>query len=132
MIIVTRGMNGLTINVADRTSARLTHYSQFEIGVHGIWKKVEAFFRPFSVIEIGDPKRGERCVKIQGPLFVEKVGHKLVLCPKRKKKVTYVESSSEDSEDDSDTEDEESSDDEDLTELFEGKMSGKKEDLSMS
>lgn len=43
-----RGMNGLTTNVADGTSARLTHYSQFEIGVFGIWRKVEAFVRPFS------------------------------------------------------------------------------------
>ncbi|KAI0992206.1 hypothetical protein K3495_g15980, partial [Podosphaera aphanis] len=43
-----RGMNGLTMNVADGTSARLTHYSQFEIGVLGIWRKVEAFVRPFS------------------------------------------------------------------------------------
>ncbi|KAI0991705.1 hypothetical protein K3495_g16482, partial [Podosphaera aphanis] len=46
--LASRGMNGLTMNVADGTSARLTHYAQFEIGVLGIWRKVEAFVRPFS------------------------------------------------------------------------------------
>ncbi|KAI0997162.1 hypothetical protein K3495_g11025 [Podosphaera aphanis] len=105
-----RGMNGLTINVADGTSARLTHHSQFEIGVLGIWRKVEAFVRPFSdrnadevdlllglpwlhtvcakiwvgksIIEIGDPERGEKILKIQGPIFVEGGEQKLVLCPR--------------------------------------------------
>ncbi|RKF60164.1 hypothetical protein OnM2_053030, partial [Erysiphe neolycopersici] len=38
-----RGFNGLTMNVADGSSARLTHYAEFEVGVHGIWRKVEAF-----------------------------------------------------------------------------------------
>ncbi|KAI0992011.1 hypothetical protein K3495_g16175 [Podosphaera aphanis] len=155
-----RGMHGLTMNVADGTSARLTHYSQFEIGVLGIWRTVEAFVRPFSdknadevhlllglpwlhtvcakiwvkesIIEVGDPERGERVVKIQGPMFVEGDAHKLVLCPMTKKNVTFEDMSSDDSEDDTDTDDDDSSDDEDLSDLFENKNSGKKCDLSMS
>ncbi|KAI1006690.1 hypothetical protein K3495_g1529 [Podosphaera aphanis] len=154
-----RGMNGLTMNVADGTSARLTHYSKFEIGVIGIWRKVEAFVRPFSernadeahlllglpwlhtvcakiwvkesMIEIGDPERGEKVEKIQGLTFVEGNEHKLVLCPKRRKKVVFVESSCEESESDSNT-DEDFSDEEDLSELFAEKRSGKNSDLSMS
>ena len=99
-------------NVADGTSARLTHYSEFEIGVLGVWRKIEAFVRPFSasnsdevhlllgmpwlhavdakiriresIIEIGDNQKGETVVKIQGPKFVESESHRLVLCPKNK------------------------------------------------
>lgn len=140
-------MAGLTMNVADGTSARLTHYSQFEIGVLGIWRKVEAFVRPFSgkdttevhlllglpwlhtvcaklwikesIIEIGDPERGEKCVKIQGPVFVESEEHKLVLCPGRKKEMVYVESSSDDSEDSDSEISDESSDDDSLSDIFE-------------
>ncbi|KAI0992993.1 hypothetical protein K3495_g15191, partial [Podosphaera aphanis] len=151
-----RGLNGLTMNVADGTSARLTHYAQFEIGVLGVWRKVEAFVRPFSarnseevhlllglpwlhtvcakiwikesIIEIGDPERGEKMVKIQGPVFEESREHKLVLCPKRKKQVTYAESSSEES-DDEDTDDESSSDEEDILECLMDEISGKKRDL---
>jgi hypothetical protein len=88
-----RGFSGLTMHVADGTSAELTHYAVFEIGVRGIWRKIEAFVRPYggpeelhlllgmpwlhtvdakffireSVIELGDVKRGEQIVKIQGP-----------------------------------------------------------------
>lgn len=36
------------MNVADESSARLTLYAEFEEGVHGIWRKVEAFVRPLS------------------------------------------------------------------------------------
>ncbi|POS85900.1 hypothetical protein EPUL_002307 [Erysiphe pulchra] len=126
-----RGMDGLTMNVADGTSARLTHYSQFEIRVLGIWRKVEAFVRPFSgkdttevhlllgVIEIGDPERGEKCVKIQGPVFVESEEHKLVLFPGRKEEMVYVESSSDDSEDPDSENSDESSDDDSLSDIFE-------------
>ncbi|KAI0994149.1 hypothetical protein K3495_g14033 [Podosphaera aphanis] len=84
------------------------------------------------MIEIGDPEKGEKSIKIQGPLFVEGNEHRLILCPKRKRKVVFVESCSEESATDSDTEEEESSDEEDLSELFEGNMSGKMCDLSMS
>ncbi|KAI0998241.1 hypothetical protein K3495_g9953 [Podosphaera aphanis] len=155
-----RGMYGLTMNVVDATSTRLTHYSQFEIGVLGIWRKVEAFVRPFSdrnadevhlllglpwlhtvcakiwvkksIIEIGDTERGETVVKIPGPIFVEGDVHKLVLCPKTKRNVKFEEDISDDSDEDTDTDDEDSSDDEDLSDLFPGKNSGKKCDLSMS
>ncbi|KAI1000420.1 hypothetical protein K3495_g7771 [Podosphaera aphanis] len=71
-------------------------------------------------------------MKIQGPMFVEGGAHKLVLCPKTKKNVTFEEMSSDDSEDDTDTNDDDSSDDEDLSDLFGDKNSGKKSDLSMS
>ena len=105
-----RGFQGLTMNVADGTSAELSYYSDFEIGVLGVWRKIEAFVRPFddsnidevhlllglpwlhavdanikireSIIEIGDVQRGEKVVKIQGPKFVESKSHRLVLCPK--------------------------------------------------
>ncbi|RKF60580.1 hypothetical protein OnM2_049057, partial [Erysiphe neolycopersici] len=151
-----KGLDGLTMNVADGTSARLTHYSQFEIGVLGVWRQVEAFVRPFSsrdsgeihlllglpwlhtvcakiwikesIIEIGDPERGEKVVKIQGPIFMESEKHKLVLCPKIKKQVSYVDESSEESEED-DTDDEESSD-EDISGLFLDEISEKNADLS--
>ncbi|KAI0991392.1 hypothetical protein K3495_g16795 [Podosphaera aphanis] len=76
-----------------------------------------------SIIEIGDQERGEKLVKIQGPIFVEGGEHKLVLCPKRKRKVVFVESSSEESEEDEDSEEEDSSDDESLSELFGNKKS---------
>ncbi|RKF76093.1 hypothetical protein GcM1_229024 [Golovinomyces cichoracearum] len=49
-----RGFIGLTMNVADGTSARFTHYSQFEIGVLGVWRKVEVFVRPFSKRNSGE------------------------------------------------------------------------------
>ncbi|KAI0997557.1 hypothetical protein K3495_g10633 [Podosphaera aphanis] len=35
------GFNGLSMNVADGTSSQLTHYSEFEIRVLGVWRKVE-------------------------------------------------------------------------------------------
>ncbi|RKF84328.1 hypothetical protein GcM1_115005 [Golovinomyces cichoracearum] len=104
--------SGLTMNFADGTSAELSYFSKFEIGVMGIWRKVEAFVRPFSnenneevhlllgmpwlhvvdakirirvsIIEIGDRDQGEAIVKLQGPKFVESEVHKLILCPKRK------------------------------------------------
>ena len=100
------------MNVADGTSAKLSHYSEFEIGVLGVWRKVEAFVRPFtssneddvhlllgmpwlhavdtklrirdSIIEIGDYKKGETVVKIKGPRFVESETQRLVLCPEGK------------------------------------------------
>ncbi|POS81969.1 hypothetical protein EPUL_005212, partial [Erysiphe pulchra] len=49
-----RGLNDLTMNVVDGTSARLTHYSQFEIGVLGVWRQVDAFVRPFSSRNSGE------------------------------------------------------------------------------
>ncbi|KAI0996300.1 hypothetical protein K3495_g11879, partial [Podosphaera aphanis] len=107
--LVERGFNGLTMNVADGSSSRLTHYSEFEIGVCGIWRKIEAFVRPSwekdadeihlllglpwlhsvdakieirdSRIEIGDKSRGESVETIQGPKFIESSQHKLVLYP---------------------------------------------------
>ncbi|KAI1000634.1 hypothetical protein K3495_g7567 [Podosphaera aphanis] len=85
-----------------------------------------------SIIEIGEPERGEKSVKIQGPIFVEGWEHKLVLCPKRKRKVVFAESSSEESDEDEESEEEDSSDDESLSELLGDKKSGKSADLSMS
>ncbi|KAI1003139.1 hypothetical protein K3495_g5064 [Podosphaera aphanis] len=107
--LVERGLNSLTMNVADGSSSRLTHYSEFEIGVCGIWHKIEAFIRPSrekdadeihlllglpwlhsvdarieirdSKIEIGDRARGEGVETIQGPNFIESAQHKLVLYP---------------------------------------------------
>ncbi|RKF59009.1 hypothetical protein OnM2_063021 [Erysiphe neolycopersici] len=107
-----KGFNGLTMNVADGTSSKLSYFSEFEIGVMGIWRKVEAFVRPFSseydeevhlllgmpwlhavdakirirdsIIEIGDEAQTEAIVKLQGPKFVESEIRKLILCPKEK------------------------------------------------
>ncbi|KAI0997508.1 hypothetical protein K3495_g10678 [Podosphaera aphanis] len=90
--LTSKVFNGITMNVADGTSAQLTHYATIEIGALGIWKKVEAFVRPFgkenerdihlllgmpwlravdakirirdSIIEIGDSERGETVMKI--------------------------------------------------------------------
>ncbi|POS81973.1 hypothetical protein EPUL_006544, partial [Erysiphe pulchra] len=114
-----RGFEGLTMNVADGTSAELTHYAEFEIGVLGIWRRIEAFVRPFneknihevhlllgmpwlhavdakirireSIIETGDTQRGEKVVKVEGPQFIESELHKLVLCPKEDIKSQPVE-----------------------------------------
>ncbi|RKF80145.1 hypothetical protein GcM1_196026 [Golovinomyces cichoracearum] len=49
-----RGFDGLTMNVADGSSTRLTYYSIFEIGVSVIWRKVKAFVRPCSKENIDD------------------------------------------------------------------------------
>lgn len=140
--LVGRGFSGLTMNVADGNTAELTHYSVFNLGVYGVWRKVEAFVRPHnkaneeeihlllgmpwlhmvnarifireSAIEIGDPRAGEKIVRIHGPRFVESTHHKLVLHPKdshsKPAVPVYVESDSEDSED-SDSDSELSSDD---------------------
>ncbi|POS82380.1 hypothetical protein EPUL_006396, partial [Erysiphe pulchra] len=149
-----KGFEGLTMNVADGTSAELTHYSEFEIGVLGVWRKIEAFVRPFttsnidevhlllglpwlhavdakikireSIIEIGDIQKGENVVNIEGPQFVESESHKLVLCPKNKRKtqpLDYQETSSEESEDspyDSGDESDESISDEEIEILKDG------------
>lgn len=133
-----RGFNGLTMNVADGSSAKLTHYSQFEIGVLGIWPKVEAFVRPFSddnreevhlllglpwlhtvdakirikdsIIRIGDKEKGEKLVDIKGPKLVESEGHKLVLCQNKNARLDDFEES-ESSSDESEELDSESDDD---------------------
>lgn len=104
-----RSFSWLTMNVADGTAAELTHYAAFQVGVCGIWRKVEVFIRPYNgknvdeihlqlgmpwlhavnanirirdlIIEIGDPARGEKIVLIKGPKFVESAYHKLVLHP---------------------------------------------------
>lgn len=124
--LVERGYNGLTTNMADGSSARLTHYSIFEIGVCGIWRKIEAFIRPSwesnadeiylllglpwlhsvdarieireSKIEIGDKARGKEVKMIQGPKFIESAQHKLVLYPLN----TEAKGSQKDVEDSSD------------------------------
>ncbi|RKF77345.1 hypothetical protein GcM1_220050b [Golovinomyces cichoracearum] len=129
------------MNVADGTSAQLTHYFEFEIGVLGVWRKVEAFVRPFSseniddmhliwgipwlhefnaikrrkksIIEIGDPERGERVIKLQGPEFMTSEHHKLVLYPRDKPKnfvSLYQRNSSDDEPAESESEFEDSSD----------------------
>ncbi|RKF63464.1 hypothetical protein OnM2_025123 [Erysiphe neolycopersici] len=107
--LTSRGFDGMTMNVADVTSAQLSHYASFELGVLGVWRKVEAFVRPFNkdncwdihlllgmpwlhavdaririrglIIEISDSAIGEKIMKIKGPKFVESEKHKLVLCP---------------------------------------------------
>ncbi|POS84218.1 hypothetical protein EPUL_004465, partial [Erysiphe pulchra] len=100
-----QGIGGMTMNVANGTSAQLTHYASFELGVLGIWRKVEAFVRPFnndngrdihlllgmpwlhavdartrirdSIIEIGDSAIGEEIMKIKGPKFIKSEKQKL-------------------------------------------------------
>ncbi|KAI0994824.1 hypothetical protein K3495_g13357 [Podosphaera aphanis] len=133
------GLGGLTMNVADGTSAKLTHYSEFFIGILGIWRKIAAFFRPFagkgseeihlllglpwfhavdaklrikdSIIEIGDVTRGEVVTKIQGPKFMESDKYKLVLCPDNRS--DQISMSDGDSSDDTEDSDEESESDDD-------------------
>lgn len=85
------GYHNLTMNVADGRSAKLTHCCTLTIGVLGVWRKVDAFVRPYdesnktevhlllgmpwlhsvdakihiraSKIELGDVKRGEKVVE---------------------------------------------------------------------
>ncbi|POS82080.1 hypothetical protein EPUL_004698, partial [Erysiphe pulchra] len=133
-----KGFNGLTMNVADGSSAKST----------GNMEEGGSFVRPFaseddeevhlllgmpwlhavdakirirdSIIEIGDEAQAEKIVKLQGPKFVESEIHKLILCPKEKEQVDFEDSSGEydsDVEDSSDEED--ASDDENLSDLFE-------------
>ncbi|POS82401.1 hypothetical protein EPUL_005000, partial [Erysiphe pulchra] len=122
---------GLTMNVADETSAELTHYAEFEIGVLGVWRRIEAFVRPFnankideihlllgmswlhavdakilireSIIEIGDTQKGKKVVKVEGPQFIESELHELVLCPKEDIKSQPVEFHEASSEDSDDS-----------------------------
>ncbi|RKF62841.1 hypothetical protein OnM2_030045 [Erysiphe neolycopersici] len=42
------GYHNLTMNVADARSAKLTHCCTLTIGVLGVWRKVDAFVRPFD------------------------------------------------------------------------------------
>ncbi|POS83424.1 hypothetical protein EPUL_004130, partial [Erysiphe pulchra] len=98
-----KGFEGLIMNVADGTFVELTHYLEFEMGVLGVWRKIEAFVRPFttsnidevhlllgmpwihavdakikireSIIEIGDIQKGENLVNIEGSQFVESESH---------------------------------------------------------
>ncbi|POS83490.1 hypothetical protein EPUL_004983, partial [Erysiphe pulchra] len=138
-ILAESGLNGLTMNVADGSSARLTHYAELKIGVHGIWRRVEAFVRLFSednkedihlllglpwlftvdakikikdsLIEIGDVERGEEIKEIKGPKFVGSEGHKLILCQVARLETKEVEDT-ESSGDES--EDQDSEDDDDI------------------
>ncbi|KAK6585463.1 hypothetical protein PZA11_002190 [Diplocarpon coronariae] len=100
-----RGFSGLTMNTADGGETELTHWVEFEVGTHGVWRKDEAFVRPFgadlhlllglpwlwkvdgtidirnSRITIGDSASGEKKVVIEGPKFVPSKHHKLFLHP---------------------------------------------------
>ncbi|POS82059.1 hypothetical protein EPUL_005888, partial [Erysiphe pulchra] len=117
------GYHNLTMNVADGRSAKLTHCCTLTIGVLGVWRKVDAFVRPFdesnktevhlllgmpwlhsvdakihiraSKIELGDVKRGEKVVELRGPQFTESTNHKLILRPK----LVHEEEEEEDSSD---------------------------------
>ncbi|RKF57444.1 hypothetical protein OnM2_074041 [Erysiphe neolycopersici] len=130
-----RGFGGLTMNVADGISSRLTHYSEYEIRVCGIWRKIEAFVRPSweknadeihlllglpwlhsvdarieirdSKFEIGDRARGECVETIQGPKFIESGQYKLVLNPVNfeAKEIRKEVESSGDESEDQDSED---------------------------
>ncbi|RKF77196.1 hypothetical protein GcM1_221029 [Golovinomyces cichoracearum] len=42
----TRGFSGLIMNTADGGVSELSHFVSFEIGVFGIWRKIETFTRP--------------------------------------------------------------------------------------
>ncbi|RKF80141.1 hypothetical protein GcM1_196025 [Golovinomyces cichoracearum] len=142
------------MNVADGTLAKLSYFSVFEIGVMGIWRKVEAFeFHllleiPWlhtvdaklrirdSIIEIGDQDQGKAIVKLQGPKFVESEFHILILCPKRKvdsevKTTAYIESSSE-YEDNRFWDSDKDSDDGDTSSRSYEESAGNLTDLSMS
>jgi hypothetical protein len=98
------------MNTADGNSSPLVAYTNFMIGVHGIWRRVYAFIRPEtetnhrelalllglpwlqdvdakihirrSSIEIGDPAIGEKPVTVQGLLFIQSSEHRLILHPK--------------------------------------------------
>jgi hypothetical protein len=105
-----KGFSGLAMNTADGSSSALTHFVTFWLSVLGIWRKANAFIHPYdreaapkdlhlllglpwleSVdakigvrdcrIEIGDTKRGEKVVVVQGPKFVPSLQHSLVLYP---------------------------------------------------
>jgi hypothetical protein len=110
----TRGFSGLTMNTACGGVSELTHFMSFEMGVFGIWRRIDAFIRPnnargrelhlllglpwlhsvnaeilirSSQIRLGDPERGEKTVIIQGPVFMESEGNRLILYPKGMKPV---------------------------------------------
>ena len=109
-----RGFSSLIINTADGSSSALTHFVTFWLSVLGIWRKVDAFIRLYDreaapkdlhlllrllqlelvdakigvrdcCIEIGNTKRGEKVVIVQGPKFVPSLHHSLVLYPSRPK-----------------------------------------------
>ncbi|KAI0999003.1 hypothetical protein K3495_g9193 [Podosphaera aphanis] len=134
------GLNGLVMKVADGTSAKLTHYSEFEVGSLGIWRTMRAFVRPFSdsnamdmhlllglpwlhdvdaririrdsIIEMGDQASGEKVVRIQGPKLMRDDKHKLILCPASKHGGIAEGWSESESEEESDQESSEESDSE--------------------
>ncbi|RKF55793.1 hypothetical protein OnM2_086045 [Erysiphe neolycopersici] len=114
-----RGFEGLTMNVTDGTSTEFTHYVEFDIGVLGIWRRVEAFVISFiasnvdevhlllgmlwlhavdakirireSIIEIVNIRNGENVINAEGPQFIESESHKLVLSPKKETKSQPIE-----------------------------------------
>ena len=105
-----KGQSGLTMNTVDRNSSLLVAYTNFMMGVHGIWRRVYAFIRPetetnhgelalllglpqledinakiyirYSLIEIGDPAIREKPVTVQGLLFIYSSEYRLILHPK--------------------------------------------------
>lgn len=114
----------------------------------GIWRKVEAFVRPFSnenkyevhlllglpwlhavgakikiedsIIRIGDSEKGESAVDIRGPKFVESEEHKLVLCQSTKGVENKIQDMESSSEDsDYSASEEDESDDEGFIDIFE-------------
>ncbi|KAI0997595.1 hypothetical protein K3495_g10593 [Podosphaera aphanis] len=132
------GLNGLLVKVADGTSAKLTHYSEFGVGSLGIRRTMRAFVRPLSdsnamdmhlllglpwlhdvdaririrdsIIEMGDQASGEKVVRIQGPKLMRDDKNKLILCPANKHGGTVEVWSDSESEEESHQESSEKSD----------------------
>ncbi|RKF65889.1 hypothetical protein OnM2_001003 [Erysiphe neolycopersici] len=102
----------MEMNVANETSAKLSYFSEFEVGVMRIWRKIEAFVGQFStenddevylllgmpwlhavdakikirdsIIKIGDKGYAVAIIKLQYPKFVDSETHKLIFCQKKK------------------------------------------------
>ncbi|RKF80392.1 hypothetical protein GcM1_193012 [Golovinomyces cichoracearum] len=86
-----------------------------------------------SIIEIGDPERGERVIKLQGPEFITSEHHKLVLYPRDKPKNSVSlnqRKSSDDEPGESESEFKDLSDEVSMSEI--SSRAGNKIDLSKS
>ncbi|KAI0995731.1 hypothetical protein K3495_g12450 [Podosphaera aphanis] len=129
---------------ADGNSSQLTEFCKLHICTQGVWRRIWCFIRPgthdggdlhlllglpwlndvdakifirSSYIEIGDTAAGENLTKIQGPIFIPSIKHRLVLLPKDPRPVRHgripvrLQEESEHSESSSDQGSEDLSDD---------------------
>ncbi|KAI0995222.1 hypothetical protein K3495_g12960, partial [Podosphaera aphanis] len=107
---------GLQMMTADGSSSQLTEFCKLHNCTQGVWRRIWCFIRPgthdggdlhlllglpwlndvdakifirSSYIEIGDTAAGDNLTKIQGPIFVPSIKHRLVLLPKDPRPVRH-------------------------------------------